>query len=53
LAEPSAPFSLDVEEFLDEQFGLGRSASPALHLELGWIEEQDHSTNELLRMGLS
>ena len=40
LAEPSAPFSLDVEEFLDEQFGLGRSASPALHLELGWVEEQ-------------
>jgi len=48
-----SPFSLDAEEFLDEQFGLGRSASPALHLELGWIEEQgkgDHATNELLGM---
>src|SRR5215469_10453547 len=52
LADPSAPFSLDVEEF---QFGFGRSASPALHLELGWIDEQgnvvgDHAPNELLRM---
>src|SRR5215472_10551937 len=53
LAEPSAPFLLYAEEFLDEQFGLGRSASPALHLELGWIEEQgkgDHATNKLLGM---
>jgi len=50
LAEPSAPFLMYAEEFLDEQFGLGRSASPALHLELGWIEEQDHATNQLLRM---
>jgi hypothetical protein len=54
LAEPSAPFSMFAEEILDEQFGLGRS-SPALHLELGWIDEQgnvvgDHPTNELLGM---
>jgi len=50
LAEPSAPFLVYAEEFLDEQFGLGRSASPAVHLELGWIEEQDHATNQLLGM---
>ena len=42
-------------EILDEQFGLGQSASPALHLELGWIDEQgnvvgDHPTDELLGM---
>ena len=40
LAEPSAPFSMYAYEFLDEQFGLGRSASPELHLALGWIDEQ-------------
>jgi hypothetical protein len=55
LAEPSEPFLLYAGEFLDEQFGLGRSASPALHLELGWIEEQgnvvgNYATNELLGM---
>jgi hypothetical protein len=55
LAEPSAPFSLYAEDFLDEQFGEGLSASAALHLQLGWIDEQgkvvgNHATDELLGM---
>ena len=55
LAQPSAPFSLYADEFLDEQFGLGQSASPTLHLELGWIDEQGNvvganPTDELLGM---
>ena len=53
LAQPSAPFSLYADEFLDEQFG--QWAPRALYLELGWIDKQgnvvgDHPTDELLWM---
>src|SRR5262249_12517542 len=55
LAEPSAPLSLRAAQFLEEQFGLERSRSAALFLELGWIDKRgnvvgDYAPDELLEM---